>query len=61
MIASYTATGTVDSGTTACITTDANGDALSAIASGDVATVSGALSSGTYVMSGVYKGSGVSY
>jgi prepilin-type N-terminal cleavage/methylation domain-containing protein len=61
MIASYTATGTVDSGTTACTTTDAGGAALSATVSGDVATVSGALSSGTYSMSGVYKGSGVSY
>jgi len=56
VVASYTSTGTVDSGTPACADTK-----VAPAVSGDVATVTGTLSSGTYVLSGTYKGQGVSY
>jgi len=56
MISSYTARGAIDSGTPAC------GNAkVAPTVSGDVAKATGTLSSGTYVVSGTYKGQGVSY
>jgi len=58
MTSSYTARGVIDSGTAAC---KANG--IAAAASGtDGVKATGTLSGGsTYVLSGVVKGSGVSY
>jgi len=56
MITSYTATGVIDSGTAAC----SNSDVAPSI-NGDVATATGTLTSGTIVISGTYKGQGVSF
>jgi len=56
MITSYTATTTLNSGTAACTATG-----IAPAATGDIATVTGTLTSGTYVKSGTYKGAGVSY
>jgi type II secretory pathway pseudopilin PulG len=56
MISSYTATGTIDSGTAAC-----SNPKVAPSVSGDSAVATGTLTSGTYVLSGVYKGTGVSY
>ena len=60
VVASYTATGTMDSGTTACTSKDFAGSALSISISNDDVTVSGALSSGTESQTATYKGSKVS-
>ena len=56
MIASYTARGVVDSGTQAC-----SDPKVAPTVSGDVVKATGTLSSGSIVISGVYKGQGVSY
>ena len=56
MVTSYTATSTIDSGTQACTATG-----IAPAVSGDIATVTGTLTSGTFVKSGTYKGQGVSY
>jgi len=55
MVSSYTATGTIDSSTPAC-----SNAKVAPTVSGDVATSTGTLTSGTYVVSGTYKGSHVS-
>jgi len=55
-ITAYTATGVLNSGTDAC-----SASGISVNVSGDVVQVSGASPSGTYTLSGTYKGSGVSY
>jgi len=60
VVSSYTATGTMDSGTKACTSTDYAGSALSITTNGDTVTVSGALSSGTETQTATYKGSKVS-
>jgi len=63
VVAAYTSQGTAPSAVTsdACNSKDATGTALSHTASGDVATVSGALTDGTtYSLSATYKGSHVS-
>ena len=56
-IASYTATGTIDSATPSC--SDAK---VTPAISGDVYTVTGTLSdNSSFALSGTYKGQGVSY
>jgi len=57
MITSYTATGTIDSGTQAC----SNPKVAPAASGSDGVQATGTLSSGTYVVSGIVKGQGVSY
>ncbi len=57
-VSSYTATGTADTSSPACTSTDATGAALSISTSGDDVTVSGALSDGTtFSKTAPYKGS----
>ena len=55
-VSSYTATGTLNSGSDACL---ASG--VSVTVSGSSVSVAGASPSGTYTLSGIFKGSGVSY
>ena len=56
VVSSYTATGTLNSGTDAC-----GASGISVTPSGSSVSVAGVSPSGTYTLSGVYKGSGVSY
>jgi len=56
-ITAYTATGTLNSGTSACT---ASGISVS-LSGTDVVKVAGTSPSGTYILSGTFKGSGVSY
>ena len=57
-VASYTATGTADTTSPACVSTDAAGAALSVTTAGDDVTVSGALADGTpFSKTAPYKGS----
>ncbi len=59
-VSSYTATGDMNTSTPACSSKDAKGNKLSVTTSGDIVTVSGALSDGTtYEMNATYKGSQV--
>ncbi len=63
VVASYTAQGTAPAAVVsdACNSLDATGAALSHTAAGDVATVSGALTTGSaYALSATYKGSNIS-
>jgi len=55
-VTSYTATGTIDTTSDAC-----SASGISVTSSGDIVSVSGTSPSGTFVLSGTYKGSGVSY
>jgi len=62
-VAAYTAQGTAPSAvdSDACNSLDAAGAAISHTESGDIATVSGALTNGsTYTLSATYKGSHIS-
>ena len=59
-VATYTATGTADTSTVACTSTDFNNAALSITTSGDNVSVSGGLSNGsTFTQTATYKGSHV--
>ena len=63
VIAAYTAQGTTPSAAvgTACSTGNKDGGALTVAPSGDDVSVTGNLVSGTFVQSGTYKGSNISF
>jgi len=56
-ISTYTATGVLDSATPAC----ADASVTPSLSGTDTFVATGALSSGTFVLSGIFKGQGVSY
>jgi type II secretory pathway pseudopilin PulG len=62
VVAAYTAQGTTPSSSvsTACSSGNKDGSALTVTPSGDVVTVTGSLTTGTYSLSATYKGSNIS-